>query len=218
MNRLGRASGAVVGHRPSQMTEKDIGTRCGLFEVRKVGDEYFSFFEQCKDPKACSIILRGAGKDVLQEVERNLMDAMNVVRNVYKNPKVVPGGGAIEMATATFLRKQANSVQGQMAFPYKAVASALEVIPRTICQNCGADTIRVITKLRAAHAEGNTNMAIDGEKGVLADAADIDMWESLLVKESVVKTSMEAACMLLRIDDIVSGVTSEELENFLAGK
>jgi len=218
MNRLGRASGAVVGHRPSQMTEKDIGTRCGLFEVRKVGDEYFSFFEQCKDPKACSIILRGAGKDVLQEVERNLMDAMNVVRNIYKNPKVVPGGGAIEMATADFLRKQAQSVQGQMAFPYKAVAQALEVIPRTICQNCGADTIRVITKLRAAHAEGKISMAIDGEKGVLADAADIDMWESLLVKESVVKTSMEAACMLLRIDDIVSGVTSEELENFLAGK
>lgn len=218
MNRLGRACGAVVGHRPSQMTEADIGTRCGLFEVRKTGDEYFSYFEQCKDPKACSIILRGAGKDVLQEVERNLMDAMNVVRNVYKNPRVVPGGGAVEMATATFLRKQANSVQGQMQFPYKAVAKALEVIPRTICQNCGADTIRVITKLRAAHAEGKITMAIDGEKGVLADAADIDMWESLLVKESVVKTAMEAACMLMRIDDIVSGVTSEELENFLAGK
>ena len=54
--------GATVGHRPSIMTEIDISTKCHLFEVRKIGDEYFSFFEQCEDPKACSIILRGGGK------------------------------------------------------------------------------------------------------------------------------------------------------------
>jgi len=218
MNRLGRACGATVGHRPSHMSEKDIGTRCGVFEVRKLAGEYFSFFEDCKEPKACSILLRGGGKDVLQEVERNLMDAMNVVRNIYKNPAVVPGGGAIEMATADFLRKQANTVQGQMAFPYKAVAKALEVIPQTIATNCGADTIRVMTKLRAAHADGKWTTAIDGEKGLLCDASDLGLWEPLVVKEATLKTAMEAACMLLRIDDIVSGVTSEELENFLQGK
>lgn len=218
MNRLGRACGAVVGHRPGQMSESDIGTRCGLFEVRKIGDEYFSFFEDCKDPKACSVLLRGGAKEVLQEVERNLMDALNVVRNIYKNPGIVPGGGAIEMATANFLRQQANKVQGQMAFPYKAVAQALEVIPQTIATNCGADTIRIMTKLRAAHADGKSTTGVDGEKGVLCEATDLGIWEPLVVKESIVKTAMEAACMLLRIDDIVSGVTSEELENFLAGK
>jgi len=218
LNRIAKAGGGVVGHRPGQMTEKDIGTRCGLFEIRNIEGDYYSFFEKCKDPKACSILLRGGAKDVLAEVERNLMDAMNVVRNIYKNPAIVPGGGAIEMATADFLRKQANTVQGQMAFPYKAVAKALEVIPQTIATNCGADTIRIMTKLRAAHADGKTTTAIDGEKGVLCDASDLGLWEPLVVKESTVKTAMEAACMLLRIDDIVSGVTSEELENFLAGK
>lgn len=219
MTRLARAAGGVLCNRPALMTEKDIGTRCGLFEVRKVGDEYFSFFEQCENPKACSVILRGAGKDVLQEVERNLMDAMNVVRNIFKDPKVLPGGGATEMAVATHLRQKANTVQGQMAFPYKAVATALEVIPRTIATNCGADTIRIMTQLRANHAEGNVFMGIDGEKGTLADVeSDLNIWEPFVVKESSIKTSMEAACMLLRIDDIVSGVTSAELENYLAGK
>jgi len=218
LNRIARAVGGTVGTRPSHMSEKDIGKKCGLFEIRKVGDEYFSFFEQCEDPKACSVILRGAGKDILQEVERNLGDAMNVVRNIFKSPKVLPGGGATEMALAAHLRRTASTVTGQMAFPYKAVASALEVIPRTLSNNCGADTIRVMTQLRAAHAEGNVTMAIDGEKGVLIDANELNIWEPYVVKESSLKTSMEAACMLLRIDDIVSGVTSEELENFLAGK
>jgi len=218
LNRIAKAGGGTVGHRPGQMTDKDIGTRCGLFDIRNIEGEYYAFFEKCKDPKACSVLLRGGAKDVLSEVERNLQDAMNVVRNIYKNPAIVPGGGAIEMATADFLRKQANTVQGQMAFPYKAVAKALEVIPQTIATNCGADTIRIMTKLRAAHADGKNTTAIDGEKGVLCDASDLGLWEPLVVKESTVKTAMEAACMLLRIDDIVSGVTSEELENFLAGK
>merc|ERR1719384_366928 len=140
---------------------------------------------------------------------------MNVVRNIFKVPRIVYGGGCIEMALATFLRNKSQTVQGQMAFPYKAVANALEVIPRTLANNCGADTIRVMTQLRAAHAEGNVTMAIDGEKGTLVDAHELNIWEPYVVKESSVKTSMEAACMLLRIDDIVSGVTSEELENFL---
>jgi len=205
------------------MSEADIGTECGLFEVRKIGDEYFSFFEQCKNPKACTILLRGASKDVLQEVERNLNDAMNVARNIYKDPRIVYGGGCIEMALATFLRNKSQTVQGQMAFPYKAVASALEVIPRTLAQNCGADTIRVMTELRADHSSPSTGQSgctrcIDGEKGVLAQADEMNLIEPLVVKESTIKTAMEAACMLLRIDDIVSGVTSEELENYLAGK
>jgi T-complex protein 1 subunit gamma len=144
---------------------------------------------------------------------------MNVVRNVFKTPRVLPGAGATEMAVARFLRQKAQTVQGQMAFPYKAVADALEVIPRTICQNCGADTIRVMTQLRALHTkEENISKGIDGEKGIIVNVNDLDLWEPFVVKESAIKTSMEAACMLLRIDDIVSGVTSAELENFLAGK
>lgn len=219
MARVGLASGATVGHRASQMTESDIGTRCKLFEVRKVGDDYYSFFDECENPKACSVILRGGGKEVLQEVNRNLEDAICVVRNIMKDAKVLPGAGACEMAVAAFLRKKANTVQGQMAFPYKSVAKALEVIPRTLCNNCGADTIRVMTALRAKHQNpANLTWGINGETGVIENADTLDIWEPFVVKESTLKTSMEASCMLLRIDDIVSGVTSAELENFLAGK
>ena len=68
--------------------------------MQKIGDEYFSFFVDCAEPKACTILLRGASKDVLNEVERNLQDAMCVTRNVALDPKLVPGGGAVEMAVA----------------------------------------------------------------------------------------------------------------------
>lgn len=99
-NRIARACGATIVHRTSELTEKDIGTGCGLFEVQKIGDEYFTWIVDCKAPKACTILLRGASKDVLNEIERNLGDAMNVVRTIYQDPRVVPGGGAAEMTLA----------------------------------------------------------------------------------------------------------------------
>ena len=78
--RVARASAATIVNRTEEITEADIGTGCGLFEVRKIGDEYFTFIEECKDPKACTILLRGASKDILNEVERNLHDALHVAR------------------------------------------------------------------------------------------------------------------------------------------
>jgi len=93
--RIARAVGATICHRTDEIQESDIGTGCGLFEVRKIGDDYFLFIEECKSPKACTVILRGANKEILNEIERNLTDAMNVARNVILEPRLVPGGGAI---------------------------------------------------------------------------------------------------------------------------
>ena len=67
-NRIARACGATIVNRTDEIKEEDVGTGCGLFEVRKIGDEYFTYLVDCKDPKACSIVLRGASKDILDEV------------------------------------------------------------------------------------------------------------------------------------------------------
>merc|ERR1711963_281590 len=206
--RVARACGATIVNRTDEITEDDIGTDCGLFEVRKIGDEYFTFLEQCKDPKACTILLRGASKDILAEVERNLQDALNVARNIFLKPKLVPGGGAVEMEVAHLLAAKSKSLKGVVQWPYRALANALEVIPRTLAQNCGANTIRTLTTLRAKHAneeEKNVNWGINGESGELANMSTLGIWEPLSVKLQVYKTAIETAILLLRIDDIVSG-------------
>lgn len=205
--RVARASGATIVNRTDEISEEDIGTQAGLFEVRKIGDEYFTFIEECEDPKACTILLRGASKDILNEVERNLQDALNVARNLYMEPALVPGGGATEMEVAYLLTQKAKSIGGVTQWPYKAVASALEIIPRTLAQNCGANTIRSLTALRAKHAlgESHVNWGINGETGEIEDMSVLGIWEPLSVKLQVYKTAIETAILLLRIDDIVSG-------------
>merc|ERR1719390_289662 len=128
-----------------------IGTLCGLFEVKKISEEYFMFLTECEDPKAGSVILRGATKDVLNEMERNLHDAFNVARNIILEPRLLPGGGATEMEMAARLKEKAKAIEGTRHYAYRAVADALEVIPRSLAHNCGADVVRVMTDLRARH-------------------------------------------------------------------
>lgn len=209
-NRVARATGATIVNRTEEIQESDIGKGCGLFEVRKIGDEYFSFIEKCVDPKACTILLRGGSKDVLNEVERNIQDAMQVARNVFLEPKLLPGGGATEMSISQALVEKSKSIDGIKQWPYKAVGIAFEVIPRTLAENCGADVVRVLTELRALHANGeNSTCGIDGEKGTIIDmnTSPDGIWEPFLVKTQTIKTAIESAAMLLRIDDIVSGVS-----------
>ncbi|RHY93641.1 hypothetical protein DYB37_001015 [Aphanomyces astaci] len=205
-NRVARATGATVVSRADEIQDSDIGTKCGVFEVRKIADEYFAFFEQCQDPGACTILLRGGSKDVLNEIERNLQDALQVARNVVFEPLLLPGGGATEMRLAHELRQRAHEVVGVEQWPFKAVADALEVIPRTLLQNCGADVVRVMTALRAKVAASNGGWAVDGVKGVVVSSEELAVWEPFQVKTQTIKTAVEAACMLLRIDDIVSGL------------
>lgn len=209
-NRIARATGATIVHRPEEIRESDIGTRAGLFDVRKIGDEFFTFIVDCKDPKACTVVLRGASKDVLNEVERNLQDAMGVARNVVADPRLVPGGGAAEMAVSRGLQDRAAKMTGVEQWPYAAVGVALEVIPRTLTQNCGANVIRVLTKLRAKHAEENgKTFGINGNTGEVVDMQSLGVWEPYAVKVQTFKTAIEAACLLLRIDDIVSGIAKK---------
>jgi len=98
-----------------------------------------------------------------------------------------------------------------MQGPYRAVGQALEVIPRTLAQNCGANVIRTLTKLRAEHAEpGNTSFGIDGNSGKVVDMKQLGVWDPYAVRLQTINTAVESACLLLRIDDIVSGLKKKD--------
>jgi len=210
-NRIARATGATIVHRTAEIQEKDLGLGAGLFNIDKIGDEYYAWIVDCESPKACTIVLRGASKDVLNEIERNLGDAMNIVRTIMMDPRLVPGGGAIEMTLANKLIEGSKTQEPVIAGAYKAAGESLEIIPRTLLENCGADIIRVQTQLRAKHAGGaNVTFGIDGEKGLLADMAELGVWEPVAVKQQTIKTAIESASMLLRIDEIVSGTHKPE--------
>ncbi|KAL9716754.1 T-complex protein 1 subunit gamma [Leucoagaricus gongylophorus] len=209
-NRIALAVGATIVNRVEDLRESDVGTKCGLFNIEKMGDEYFTFLTECKTPKACTILLRGPSKDILNEIDRNLADAMSVARNVVFDPTLAPGGGATEMAISVGLHAKARTVVGVEGWPYRAVADAMEVVPRTLVQNSGGNAIRVLTELRAKHANGEHSWGVNGDTGKIMDMKEYGLYESASVKIQILKTAIEAARMLLRVDDVVQAVRKNQ--------
>lgn len=117
------------------------------------------------------------------------------------------------MSISRFLSEKAAGLAGIEQWPYKSVSQALEIIPRTLAQNCGSNTVRVLTALRAAHATGNATYGINGESGDIVDMKQYGIWEPLTVKLQTYKTAIETAILLLRIDDIVAGSKKKLTEN-----
>lgn len=159
---------------------------------------YFTYLDKCKDPKACTILLRGPSKDILHEIDRNLADAMYVARNMVFNPLLAPGGGATEMAISVELAKYAGQLMdGIEVGAVKAVADAFEVIPRTLIQNCGGNTIKTLTQLRARHANGEHVYGVDGYTGKVVNMKQYGLYESASVKIQIVKTAIEVRTIVL---------------------
>ena len=212
MERIAACTGATILSNPRDAVESDLGTKCGLYECRKFGDEWWSFFDNCENPKACTMVLRGPTKDVLLEMFRIMDDALKVAKNLLKEPSLLPGGGATEVSVSAALRKKCAQLDSVEQIAYGSAAVAFEVIPRTLIQNCGASPMKVLTKLRSIHSEDPSkfNMGINGLTGEIADMSKLNVWDTLAVKSQAYKTAFECAISLLRVDDIVSGLVKRD--------
>lgn len=116
-------------------------------------------------------------------MERNLHDCLAVAKNIFVNPKIVPGGGAIEMQIAAELERISNTVEGLAQLPFKAIGYAMEAIPKTLAQNCGVDVVRTITELRSKHTtEEGKYYGLEGVSGKIIDMSKADVWEPIAVK------------------------------------
>ncbi|MEM3736630.1 MAG: thermosome subunit beta [Candidatus Bathyarchaeia archaeon] len=204
VQKIARATGAKVANSLEGVTSNYLGY-ADLVEERKFGDDKLVFIEGCKDPKSVAIFLRGGLERFVDEAERAFHDALCVVADVYERPKIVAGGGAIETEVAKRLRDYAAQVGGREQLAIEAFAESIEGIPRTLAENAGLDPIDIIVSLRAAHekAEGLWH-GVDVFKGKVVDMMEAGVVEPLKVKEQALKSAVEAASMILRIDDVIT--------------
>jgi len=209
MENLARATGAKIVNSIDAITAKDLGA-AGLVEERKVSNDEMSYVSKCRNPKAVSIIVRGGTEHVVDELERAIHDALMVVGVVVEGKKVVAGGGAPETELALQLRRYAAQQGGRGQLAIEAFASALEIIPRTLAENAGLDSIDTLVAIRAAHEAGKKTYGLDVATGKPADMLKAGVVEPLRVKTQAVSSAAEAAVMILRIDDIIASSKAPE--------
>jgi len=201
--KLAKATGARMVTNLDDLFEKDLGS-AELVEERKIETDRWVFVEGCKHPKAVTILIRGGSQRVVDEVERSVHDALMVVKDVMENPLIVAGGGAPETYAATKLREWSKSLEGREQLAVEKFADALEVIPITLAENAGMDPIDTLTSLRSKQLKGNKWTGIDAMKGQVTSMHSSDIFEPLSVKNQIISSATEAACMILRIDDVIA--------------
>lgn len=150
-----------------------------------------------------SIVCRGANSLILDEAERSLHDAHCVIRCLVKKKALLAGGGAPEIEIAQGLATQARELTGTEAICWKAFADAMEIIPTTLAENAGLNSIKVVTELRHRHAEGDKNAGVSIKSGgVKGDISEENVLQPLLVSTSAIELAAETVKLLLRIDDV----------------
>ena len=212
MEKLERATGGRIVTSIRDLSEKDLGY-AKLVEERRVGSDKMVFIEGCKNPKAVTILIRGASDMLIDDAERSFNDALHALRNVLREPKVVPGGGAVEVELALRLRKYAESIGGKEQLAVKAFADALEEIVTVLAQTAGLDPLNALMELRKLHDEGKINAGIDVINGkILDDMTKINVIDPVLVKKQVIKAATEAAAAILKVDDVIAAAPTKKEE------
>jgi T-complex protein 1 subunit delta len=181
-------------------TEDKLGSADLIEESQSSGSRVVKVTGTKSAGKTVSIVCRGANSLILDEAERSLHDALCVIRCLVKKKALIAGGGAPEIEIASQLSKQARSLTGTEAICWKAFADAMEVIPTTLAENAGLNSIKVVTELRHKHEYGEKNAGVSIKSGgVKTDIADENVLQPLLVSTSAVELAAETVKMILRI-------------------
>jgi len=209
MDKLARATGAKVANNLDDLSYNDLGFAAQVIN-KKVGDEDMTYVQGCKNPKAVTILVRGATEHVIDEVKRAVEDAIGDIAASLRNGLVVAGAGSTEIALAKSLRKFANSLSGREQLAVQHFANAIEIIPKTLAENSGLDPIDVLTELKAAHDKGKGWAGINVFTGKVMDAWSAGVIEPLKIKTQAVSSAAEVAVMILRIDDVIASTGSKD--------
>jgi len=177
--------------------------KCDLIEQVDIGEETLVKFSGVKMGEACSIVLRGATEQILDEAERSLHDALCVLTSTVKETKTVYGGGCSEMLMANAVMEAAATTPGKEAIAMESFAKALSELPTAIAENGGFDSAQLVSELRALHKQNKPTMGLDMKEGQVGDMEQLGITESLSVKRQVLVSASEAAEMILRVDDII---------------
>jgi len=203
MIKLSKATGGRVISNLDDLSENDLGI-ADLAHQKKVESDKWVFIEGCKHPQSVTMLIRGGAQRVIDEVDRSIHDSLMVVKDVIEKPAIVAGGGAPEAFAASILKDWADNFDGREQLAIKKYAEALETIPLTIAENAGMDPIDTMANLRAKQNQGQKWTGIDAKNMKIADMMGINVVEPIIVKEQIIKSATEAACMVLRIDDVIA--------------
>ena len=178
---------------------------CDLIEEVIIGEDTLIKFSGVAAGQACTIVLRGATEQLLDEAERSLHDALAVLSQTVREPKTTLGGGCAEMVMAKAVEQEAPNVAGKKAIAVESFAKALQQLPTILADNAGFDSSDLIARMKKEIYDGKSSSGLDLmiPGGGVANMREKGVIEAYKLKRAVVSSASEAAELLLRVDNII---------------
>ncbi|HKJ60171.1 MAG TPA: thermosome subunit alpha [Halobacteriales archaeon] len=199
---VARSTGAAIVSSLSNLDEDAVGAADSVVQ-KNLGGDPMLFVENGSDSEAVTVLVRGGTEHVTDEVERTLEDALGAVRTTIETRRVLPGGGASEVAIAASLRRRADSVAGREQLAIEAFADAMETIPVALAENAGLSSIDTVVELRREHDSGDAACGLDVTTGEIRDMLEQHVVEPVESKRQAIEAAAEVAVEILRIDDVI---------------
>ncbi|MFT4282988.1 MAG: thermosome subunit alpha [Candidatus Woesearchaeota archaeon] len=202
MEKISKATNAKILTDLEDLNENTLGI-AGRVKQEKVGEDYMTYITDCQSPKVLTILVRGSTPHITDEIARAIDDALGDILTTIKSSKLAPGAGAVEIDLALKIEEYSNTLMGREQLAAKAFAKSLEIIPRTLAENAGLDTIDIIAILKSHHKKGNINSGINVHTGKIMNSWKEGIIEPLQVKITALQSASDVAIMILRIDDVI---------------
>ncbi|TDL17301.1 T-complex protein 1 zeta subunit [Rickenella mellea] len=202
MERLQLICGGVAQNSVDDLTPDVLGW-AGLVYEHTLGEEKYTFVEEVKDPRGCTLLIKGPNAHTITQIHDALRDGLRSVKNALEDNSLVPGAGAFEVACAGHLSGPVKkSAKGRVKMGVQAFADALLIIPKTLAQNGGFDVLDIVVALQEEQAEGHT-VGIDLESGEPFDPIVAGIWDNYRVKRQMLHSCSVIAVNLLSTDEIL---------------
>ncbi len=203
MERMTLACGGSPIHSIEDMDESQLGFAGKVSEVT-IGEDKFTFVEECKTPKSCTLLLQGPNKHTIDQIKDAVRDGLRATKNAIEDKAVVPGAGAFELAVSMHLRDVvAKATKGRAKLGVQAYADALLVVPKTLAENSGFDVQDSILKLTDEREESGLAVGLDCQSGEPMIPADEGIWDNVRVKRQCLYLSTVLSNQLLLVDEVM---------------
>ncbi|XP_054707512.1 T-complex protein 1 subunit theta-like [Uloborus diversus] len=204
VRRLCKTVGAVPLPKITPPSQEEIGF-CDQVYVSEIGETPVIIFKQDnKQSRISTIVIRGSTDSLMDELNRAIDDGVNNYKALTQDGRLVPGAGATEIELAKQITKYGETLPGLEQYSVKKFAEALESLPKALADNAGLKSNEVISKLYAAHQEGNRSIGVDveGEQAVknVEQAGILDLY---ITKHWAIKNAANVVATILRVDQII---------------
>jgi T-complex protein 1 subunit zeta len=202
MERLSLACGGVAVNSVEDLTPDVLGWAGKVYE-QTLGEDKFTFVEDCRHPHSCTILLKGPNEHTIAQLKDAVRDGLRAVVNALEDEALVAGAGAFEVAAAADLAAFEHEVEGKTKLGVRAFADALLSIPKTLAANSGFDVSDTLLKVQEARAKTGAAVGLDVLTGGTCLPAELGIWDNVRVKRQIVQLAAVLASQLLLVDEVM---------------